>query len=354
MASPDITVEQARMTAHDEVVQSLEPFVAKKLNLLIPVGKIWQPSELLPDMEDPDWHDKVEDFRKHAARLSDALVVLVTGNAITEEGLPLFTPWLNRIRPIRDKTGTDQNAWARWNRGWGAEEHRHEVVLDRWLYLSRRVDMKQVERTVQYYLNNGFDTHAGLDSYKALLFPTFQEEATELSHKNVGIKARKQGDSYLAEICRRVGGDESRHGEFYIAVWGEIFNQDPEGAMIEFYNMMRTGIVMPAALMSDKELLQPGVGQSDLFKAFSLVAQAEGIYTAYDYANIFGSLLDRWHVRNRTVSGEAAEAQDKVVKLYEKHVRTADRVMESVYRHRHAPFRFSWIYNRQVPLTKPA
>lgn len=353
MASPNITIERARMRSHDEVVRFLEPTVAKKIVKFLPSpSKMWQPSDLVPDLESPDWQDKVRDLRKHATGVSDALLVIIVGNTITEEGLPLFTPWLNRIRPIRDHTGTDQNGWARWNRGWAAEEHRHEIVLNRWLYLSGRVAMRRVEQSVQYYLNNGFNTHTGEDSYAALLFPAFQEEATEISHIRAGVKAKDQGDEYLSKICRSVGGEESRHGEFYISTWGEIFDQDPEGAMIELYRMMRTGIKMPGALMSDKELLDPTLVQSDIFQAFALVAQAEGIYTAHDYANIFGGLLNRWKVRDRVVSGEAAEAQEKVVKLYERHVRTADRIMESVYRQ--GPKAFSWIYDRQVNLIKAA
>ena len=67
---------------------------------------------------------------------------------VTEEGLPTYMTMANRVRGIGDATGRHGHGWARWLRGWAAEENRHGDALNRYLYLCGRVDMRQVERTV--------------------------------------------------------------------------------------------------------------------------------------------------------------------------------------------------------------
>jgi hypothetical protein len=47
--------------------------------------------------------------------------------------------------------------WNQWVRAWTAEENRHGDVLNKYLYLSGRVNMQQVEISTQYLLADGFD-----------------------------------------------------------------------------------------------------------------------------------------------------------------------------------------------------
>jgi hypothetical protein len=61
---------------------------------------------------------------------------------------------------VRDATGADATAWARWIRGWSAEENRHSDVLNRYMYLSGRFDMREVERTVQRLIRDRMTVHA--------------------------------------------------------------------------------------------------------------------------------------------------------------------------------------------------
>ena len=61
----------------------------------------------------------------------------------------------NRVAGFCDDTGCSDLPWARWLRGWTAEENRHGDLLNRYLYLSGRVDMRQVETTVHHLLRNG-------------------------------------------------------------------------------------------------------------------------------------------------------------------------------------------------------
>jgi hypothetical protein len=45
----------------------------------------------------------------------------------------------------RDETGAQDQPWADWTRRWTAEENRHGDLLNKYLYLSGRVDMRQIE-----------------------------------------------------------------------------------------------------------------------------------------------------------------------------------------------------------------
>ncbi|CAI0395964.1 unnamed protein product [Linum tenue] len=74
---------------------------------------------------------------------------------VTEDALPTYETMLNRTDGIRDETGSSPSPWAVWNRAWTAEENRHGDLLRTFLYLSGRVDMVMVERTVQYLIGAG-------------------------------------------------------------------------------------------------------------------------------------------------------------------------------------------------------
>ena len=45
-------------------------------------------------------------------------------------------------------TGTDPSPWSRWLRGWTSEENRHGDLLNAYLRLTGRVDMRSIELTV--------------------------------------------------------------------------------------------------------------------------------------------------------------------------------------------------------------
>jgi acyl-[acyl-carrier-protein] desaturase len=106
-------------------------------------------------------------LRRSAAGLSDEVLVVLVGDTITEEALPSYQTMINRFEGLSDQTGESDYSWARWTRGWTAEENRHGQLLSTYLYLSGRVDMRAVEVTTQHLIRNGFDPNAASDPYKA-------------------------------------------------------------------------------------------------------------------------------------------------------------------------------------------
>ncbi len=346
----------ARIAREDEIVFSLEPKVAVKVDkMLLNPDRAWQPSDLLPNFEEPDWMEQTVKLRKMAAGLSKGVIVATAGNGITEEGAPLYARALERVPIFSDTEGRGFNGFGRWGAGWDAEENRHKIVFDRWMMLSGRIDMKAYDRTVHYFIQNGFGSRIGTSVYNALIFTSNQEPATERSHGNTAKLALSQGDEFLHRLSWRTKGDEARHGEFYQWLMGEVFDTDPNGSVVAMDRMVsldKGGVLMPGALMTDRKVPNvEDITQTRLFQDYSMVTQELGIYTAEDYVDINMDLLKRWRVLDRTYdTPEAREAQDNLGKFTVRLGKALERAMGMKISSRKFPPTFSWIHNEPVPL----
>ncbi len=324
-----------------EAIKHIEGFAEQQLSLLLPVQTAWQPTDFLPNLTGDLWREEVQKVREGAQGLSDELLIVLIGDMVTEEALPTYQTLLNRANGISDSTGTDDSPWARWTRGWTAEENRHGDLLNRYLYLTGRVDMKAVEVTIQYLLRNGFDPHTGNSAYRGFLYTSFQERATKVSHSNVAQAAARLGDPVLAKICSTIAGDEARHEEAYKRFIGKLLEIDPAGIITTFADMMRLTIAMPAEQMTDDQ-------STNLYNQFAAVAQRIGVYTARDYADIVEHLLTYWRIADfKNLPAAAISAQDHVCGLPAYYRRLADRLEVRLSR-QGAKVPFRWIFNRAV------
>ena len=324
-------------TPQFEVIKSMEGFVAENLgSLLKPVEESWQPSDFLPDMTKEDWREQLAEFRTRGANLSDEVLVVLVGDMITEEALPTYQTWLNRLEGVTDVTGASDSPWAQWSRGWTSEENRHEDLLNKYLYLTGRVDMRAVETTIHHLINNGFNPQTENDPYMGFVYTSFQERATKISHRNVGVLAGKAGEERLHKICGLIAGDEARHEKAYKLFMSKVFEMDPKRALLAFAKMMKSKIVMPAHLMQDGR-------DKDIFAKFSNVAQAIGVYTARDYADIIEALVHEWNVETlKGLSDASAKAQEYLCTLANRYRNLAERFGVS------GREKFSWVFDREV------
>ena len=321
-----------------ELPIEMEDIAQELLPLLKTVKDSWQPTDFLPDSSGGDWHDEVNRLREKAAGLSDEVLIVLVGNVVTEEALPSYQTWLNRSKLVKDETGASDSPWARWTRGWTAEENRHGDLLNRYLYLSGRVNMRSFETTTQHLIRNGFDPQSGNDLHQSLVYVSFQERATKISHSNVGKLAEKCGDPTLGKICTAIAGDEARHEEAYKRFFRKILEMEPEKSVIAFAKMMKQRISMPARLMSDGS-------EKDLFSQFAVVAQRAGVYTFRDYAEVLKHLVETWGIASISgLSAEAAECQDYLCKLSDQYLAKVDRIQEALLKFSKEPF--EWIFGR--------
>jgi len=328
------------MKNHADVIKGMAAFVEKNLDLIREVDDSWQPSDILPDMTSEAWKDQVDGLRKQAQAVPDDILVALVGNTVTEEALPAYQTMINRHPGVTDESGASDSPWGRWSRGWTAEENRHGEILIRYLYLTGRVDIHAVEVTTHHLLRNGFDPQTDNDPYKGLIYTSFQERATKISHGNTARLANQCGDATLGKICALITGDESRHEEAYKRFVGRIAEEDPAGAVVAFAEMMKRTVTMPARRMADG-------AAPDLFAQFSVVAQRIGVYTLRDYAEIIEHLVGYWNIPVLSgLTGDAAKAQDYLGGLAARYAALAAR-SES----RSAPqskAAFSWIFNRSA------
>jgi acyl-[acyl-carrier-protein] desaturase len=156
-----------------EIFKSLESWVSQNiLPLAKPVEECWQPHDLLPNssLSSDEFIDQVKVLRDRTADLPDDYLVVLVGDMITEEALPTYQSWLNRMDGIADETGSSHNPWAVWTRSWTAEENRHGDLLKTYLYLSGRVDMFMVEKTIQYLIGAGMVIHFTHLSYHIIIY----------------------------------------------------------------------------------------------------------------------------------------------------------------------------------------
>lgn len=321
-----------------DIMKQMEPFAEEKLVLLKAPDKCWQPTDFLPDSTSENWYDEIKAIRETAKPLSDELLVVLIGDMVTEEALPSYQTLLTATDGFLEGLGTNMSPWGQWARGWTAEENRHGDLLNRYLYLTGRVNMKSVEETVQFLIRNGWDPKVSRDPYKLFVYTSFQERATKVSHGNVGRVAEKEGDSTLARICTTIAADEAKHESAYKLFFAECLKYDPDGSMVAFQEMLQTKITMPAAFMED------GVTEN-LYDVFSVVAQRMKVYTAKDYADILQHLVEYWEIPNvQGLSARGQEAQDYICNMARRYARLAERTQTRLSKNN--PVSFPWIFGR--------
>jgi acyl-[acyl-carrier-protein] desaturase len=215
-----------------------------------------------------------------------------------------------------------ENGWVKWIRNWTAEENRHGNLLNTYLYLSGKVDMHAVSVSTQHLIADGFDIGTTGDPYRNFIYTSFQETATNVSHRRTASLAKQHGNSLLSRMCAQIAADELRHAKAYKAFVSEIFQMDPSEMMLAFSDMMKKKIVMPAHFLREIN------GQkSSVYEHFSDAAQRIGVYTTMDYITIMQGLLKDWNIEQIGGLNDAAEkARDYLVALPARLERLADRV----------------------------
>ncbi|WP_445456238.1 acyl-ACP desaturase [Flavobacterium sp. HNIBRBA15423] len=313
-----MSIKNVRLEVMQFLEKKIDSFVEE---FLIPVEKIWQPTDLLPNSQNEKFFDEVTELREIAKDLPYDFWVVLVGDTITEEALPTYESWLTQVEGVDQENGG--NGWSKWIRQWTGEENRHGDTLNKYLYLSGRVDMREIEMTTQHLINDGFDIGTSNDPYKNFVYTSFQELATYISHNRVAQMAKKFGDNKLAKMCRLIAGDEMRHHQAYSTFVSRIFEVDPSEMMLAFQHMMKNKITMPAHFLRES-----GQKISTAFEHFSDSAQRIGVYTANDYVDIMQKLIDKWEIdKIVNLTDEAEKARDFLMKLPARMARVSERLV---------------------------
>lgn len=318
--------------ARREVMQHIEKYMLEHMDTYLkPIDTNWQPSDFLPDASQDDFFQEVRELQESAKGLSYDLIAVLIGDTITEEALPTYESWLTMVEGVSKE---EEGGWMKWVRQWTAEENRHGDLLNKYLYLSGRVNMRQLEISTQYLLADGFDIGTDRDPYRNFIYTSFQEMATNISHRRVASLAKKDGDTLLSKMCGVIASDEARHAKAYKDFIAQIIKVDPNEVLTAFEDMMKKKIVMPAHL-----LREAGKKVGETFTHFADAAQRLGVYTAVDYVDILKQLLADWDVEGLKSLNDAGEkARDYLMRLPDRLLRVAERMKNP-----ELSYQFSWI-----------
>jgi acyl-[acyl-carrier-protein] desaturase len=324
-------MNQALTPSRIEVMLHLEKEVETTgVSYLSPIETNWQPGDLLPASSSETFFEDVKTLQGQAENMDYDLLAVLVGDTITEEALPTYETWLGGLQGVHN---FPNSGWMKWVRAWTAEENRHGDILNRYLYLCGRIDMSKFEASTQYLIADGFNLDTQNDPYRTFMYTSFQELATNISHRRVATLAKKSGNTILSRICGLVAADEARHATAYQTFISRIFEIDTNEMMLAFEDMMRKKIVMPAQYL--RELNE----KTNTFANFSDAAQRLGVYTATDYVNIMRDLIKTWNIENLSNLKENGEkARDYLMALPDRLERISERMTIP-----DRELRFNWI-----------
>lgn len=310
-----MNISQTRLEVMHFLGQSMDSFID---SFLKPIDTNWQPSDLLPDSANENFLAEVKELRLQCRELPYDYLAVLIGDIITEEALPTYETWLMDIEGIGQ---TNKSGWSKWIRMWTAEENRHGDLLNKYVYLSGRVNMRQMEISTQYLIADGMEIGTARDPYRNFVYTSFQEMATNISHRRTASLSKQYGNNQLSKICGVIAADESRHAKAYRSFIQRIFEIDTSEMMLAFEDMMRKKIVMPAHF-----LRQQGEKIGTTFSHFSDAAQRLGVYTTIDYTDILENLIKEWDIGNmRSLTDAAERARDYLMGLPDRFRRVAER-----------------------------
>jgi acyl-[acyl-carrier-protein] desaturase len=315
IASLPLSQNPARIEVMNHLAKDMDAIIDTYLKS---IDENWQPADLLPVSSSETFLSDIKELQKECKELPYDYMVVLIGDIITEEALPSYESWLMDMEGV---TKDNRNGWSKWIRYWTAEENRHGDLLNKYVYLSGRVNMRQMEISTQYLLADGVDNGAATDPYRNFVYTSFQELATNISHRRTATLAKQYGNGQLSKICGLIAADEMRHAKAYKSFISSIFEIDASEMMLAFEDMMRKKIVMPAQF-----LRQQGEKIGTCFTHFSDAAQRLGVYTSADYTDILESLVKDWNIANITGLNDAAErARDYLMALPARFRRISDR-----------------------------
>jgi acyl-[acyl-carrier-protein] desaturase len=277
------------VTAQTALLMELEPVVEANLNRHHEKAKPWNPHDYVPWSRGRDFAFLGgEDWDPQDSPLDEVAKAAMVVNLLTEDNLPSYH------REIATRFGMD-GAWGQWVGQWTAEEGRHSIALRDYLMVTRGVDPEELELLRMQHTAAGYDS-GDKTILEALVYVSFQELATRISHRNTG---RACGCPIADQLLARIATDENLHMVFYRNLVAAAFDIAPDETM-------------QAVAKEVINFQMPGVGMPGFAEKALTIAKA-GIYDLRSHLDeVVRPVLRFWNVFERDLTGDAVRIRDEM------------------------------------------
>jgi acyl-[acyl-carrier-protein] desaturase len=298
-----------------QLLHELEPVVETNLNRHLSMAKNWNPHDYIPWSDGKNYYALGgQDWDPEQSKLSEVAQVAMVQNLLTEDNLPSYH------REIAMNFGMD-GAWGNWVNRWTAEENRHGIALRDYLLVTRAIDPVELEKLRLEQVTRGFSPGQNGQGelfaeslFDSVIYVTFQELATRVSHRNTG----KACDETVADqLLARVSADENLHMIFYRDVSEAGLEIAPNQAMKSLHRVLRN-FTMPGYTVPE-------------FRRKAVIIAVGGIYDPRIHLDdVVMPVLKKWRIFERDdFSGEAASMRDDLALLVEELKEACDKFEES-------------------------
>jgi len=298
-----------------QLLHELEPVVETNLNRHLSMAKNWNPHDYIPWSDGKNYYALGgADWDPDQSKLSEVAQVAMVQNLLTEDNLPSYH------REIAMNFGMD-GAWGNWVNRWTAEENRHGIALRDYLVVTRAIDPVELEKLRLEQMTRGFSPGQNgqgdlfADSlFDSVIYVTFQELATRVSHRNTG---KACNETIADHLLARVSADENLHMIFYRDVSEAGLEIAPNQAMKSIHRVLRN-FTMPGYTVPE-------------FRRKAVIIAVGGVYDPRIHLDdVVMPVLKKWRIFEREdFTGEAASMRDDLALLVEELEEACDKFEES-------------------------
>src|ERR1700760_2737600 len=267
--------------------------------------KDWNPHDYIPWSDGKNFYALGgQDWDPEQSKLSELAQVAMVQNLMTEDNLPSYH------REIAMNFGLD-GAWGQWVKRWTAEETRHGIALRDYWVVPRAVAPVELEKLRMEVVTRGFSpgqnhqVRADLFAeslFDSVIYVTFQELATRVSHRNTG---KACNETIADQLLGRISADENLHMIFYRDVSAAGLDIAPNQAMKSLHRVLRN-FKMPGYTVPE-------------FRRKAVIIAVGGVYDPRIHLDdVVMPVLKKWRIFEREdFTGEAARMRDDLGVLVE-------------------------------------
>ena len=281
-----------------ELLRALEPVAEKLINRHMSMTKDWNTHDYIPWSEGKNYYAMGgQDWDPDQAKLSDVARVAMVQNLLTEDNLPAYH------REIAMNFSMD-SAWGYWVNRWTAEENRHGISIRDYLVVTRNCDPVELEELRIEQMTRGFSPGQNAQGdlfaeslFDAVMYVSFQELATRVSHRNTG---KACNDPVAEQLLARISNDENLHMIFYRDVSAAGLDIAPNQAIKSVHRIL-SNFRMPGSTVPE-------------FRRKAVVIATGGIYDPRIHLeDVVMPILKKWRIFERDdLTGEGARMRDEL------------------------------------------